>query len=181
MEKALKDFAGLFVALAVVSAAACAPSSTQEAQKPSPSAATLGENTHPIPGLRLAASVSPGHVYQEDWILKIDRNEEGALYERHPNPRGWGLKVFTVAPNQQETILAAVEAANFFGLPGTLGPKRLRAGGNTVSLSIGLGDRTRTVYVFQTQSVTGTEVARFRRVWDAVKVVSPVPPPKIFR
>jgi hypothetical protein len=58
MAEALKDFAGLIMALVAVSAVAYAPSSTREEQKPSASAA--GENTHRVPGLSLEATVSTG-------------------------------------------------------------------------------------------------------------------------
>ena len=70
----------------------------------------------------------------EDWLLKIERNGVAAIYERHPDG-GYAQSLFRVSIEQRRAILRAVHAANFFGLSGTLAPRRPRAGEDSVSLN----------------------------------------------
>jgi gas vesicle structural protein len=134
---------------------------------------------HPVLPLRLWAAVRTGLDGNEDWLMKIAPDGSAEIFTRHPEGR-CGHLPFALSIEQRRAIMRAIEAANFFGLSRRVEPKRLRASVDSISLGIKLGERTRTVHVFEPQSVTGREMAGFRRVWNAVSAACLIPPPYHF-
>lgn len=134
---------------------------------------------HPAPDLRLWATIKAGLDGSDVWLLKIGSDGAAEIYDRRSSGPG-GESRFAVSLEQRRVIVRAVQAADFLDLARSLEPERLRASVDSLSLSIKLDARTRTVNVFEPQSVTGPDVARFRRVWDAVMAACPSLPPHRF-
>ena len=111
------------------------------------------------------------------WALEIGADGTGRVtYWRGPGKTGLERR-FTLVPKERALITKAVESAKFFELPEYLGPSPLPLHGPENVLQIELDGRSRKVRLHDPSTRRGSQVDRFKRVWDAVVDLSPIKPP----
>jgi hypothetical protein len=103
-----------------------------------------------------------------DSVLVTRSSELGAkTLERHSR----------LSAAQRQAILRAIEQADFFALPGSVGPAVVWVDGPANGLEVRLHGRVHKVFLNDPERASGAQVERFRRVWRIIVANSPVKPP----
>lgn len=128
-------------------------------------------------GIIRATSQTNGS-FGEVWELAIEKDHSAVV-----KTISWGrdgksaTRRFSLSTAQRQAILRAAEEAKFTELPNRLGPAFVQLDGPENSLEFETPGRTRSVRLDDPKSARGSEVERFRRVWNAVVKTSPIKPP----